>query len=157
MSCDDSSDFSKYFQTEDKSSLYNYSTSHNNETLLLETTDIHQRNTANNHNGQHYAQGHKETSLLEELYEQLEVTLEQSQMKNGNAAGGELQEMCLQLVAALKKLESKVERMEEQDKGRQQKESRTASEREVESVFTYSSKGSKVCRCEERNPLSNLM
>jgi hypothetical protein len=145
MSCDDSSDFSKYFQTEDKSSLYNYSTSHNNETLLLETTDIHHRPPTSHP---------KETSLLEELYEQLEVTLEQSQLKG--EPSGNLQEMCLHLVAALRKLENKVDRMEEQDKGRQ-KESRTDSHREVESVLTFSGKGSK-CRCEERtNPLGNLL
>lgn len=60
VSCDDSSDFSKYFPAEDKSSLYNYSQSHHNETLLLETTDLH---------GQ---KGHpKQGSLLEDLYEQL--------------------------------------------------------------------------------------
>ena len=64
VSCDDSSDFSKYFHTDDKSSLYNYSTSHHNETLLLETTDIHNQKDH-----------HKQGSLLGDLYEQLEVTI----------------------------------------------------------------------------------
>jgi hypothetical protein len=104
-SCDDSSDFSKYFTDrplpEDKS-LYNYS--HNNETLLLETTDIPRP---------------KHPSILEDLYEQLEVTLSKSQV--GLGAEQDLQEMCHQLLGALQKLESKVDRMEEQEKGRQQK------------------------------------
>lgn len=46
FSADESTDFSKYFPAEDRSSLYNYSTSYNNETLLLETTDIQKNRPA---------------------------------------------------------------------------------------------------------------
>lgn len=66
LPCEESSDFSKYFadrpHTDDKS-LYNYS--HTNETLLLETTEIARPQP-------------KHSSILEDLYEQLEVTLSQS-------------------------------------------------------------------------------
>jgi hypothetical protein len=104
VSCDDSADFSKYFHAEDKSSLYNYSSSHNNETLLLETTDIHQRPHP------HPTHPPNSNSLLEDLYEQLEVTLSQS--RAGEGEGTDLGETCRQLVGALRKLENKVERME---------------------------------------------
>jgi hypothetical protein len=98
LACDESSDFSKYFADRphnDDRSLYNYS--HTNETLLLETTEIARPQP-------------KHPSILDDLYEQLEVTLSQSQI--GIMAEPDLQDMCKQLLGALQKLESKVDRME---------------------------------------------
>lgn len=63
IGCDESDDFSKYFRPQDKPSLYDYSASPHNETLLLETTHI-ARPCPNN------------SSLLHALSEELEVTLE---------------------------------------------------------------------------------
>lgn len=63
----------------------------------------------------------------------------------GRLDGPELYDVCKQLMGTLRRLESKVERMDDSKKG-------WDTHKDVESVLTYSSmqasKGSKGCRCE---------
>lgn len=87
-------------------------------------------------------------SLLEDLYEQLEATVSHGELQRegeGRLEGMELYGVCKQLMGTLRRLESKVERMDDSKKG-------WDAHKDVESVLTYSSlqasKGSKGCRCE---------